>query len=293
MPFRPRMEAQTHALRTLRPLSWRRWPGVVADVWHVRGERGGGGFYLSPDPRVVVFLDSAPASFELRTEPGGMPRAGVSAFYIPPKMPLWSRLRGVESFAHLDLHLEAGPLAQRMRASGADLDRPRLLFEGGRVRQIGAMMAGEVEMPARADLMLDGLLSALLAEVFALPATSTEGRGLAPRQRAAVRRHMQANLGRRVPIEELAEIAGLSESWFARAFKASEGETVQRWQTRLRVEAAAELMLETPSGLAEIAYAAGFADQAHLTRAFRAFHGQPPSQWRRAHTRAASNGALA
>ena len=45
MTFMPRMTAETRAIRTLRPLSWRRWPGVIADVWHVHGEAGGGGFY--------------------------------------------------------------------------------------------------------------------------------------------------------------------------------------------------------------------------------------------------------
>jgi AraC family transcriptional regulator len=43
-------------------------------------------------------------------------------------------------------------------------------------------------------------------------------------------------------------------------------------------------MLTTDRGLAEIADATGFADQAHLTRVFHASHGLPPSQWRRVRT---------
>ena len=42
-------------------------------------------------------------------------------------------------------------------------------------------------------------------------------------------------------------------------------------------------MIENPAlPLADIAHATGFADQAHLSRAFRAAHGMPPSAWRRA-----------
>ena len=53
------------------------------------------------------------------------------------------------------------------------------------------------------------------------------------------------------------------------------------WQTRLRLEAARDMMRDPALPLAEIAYATGFADQAHLSRAFRAAHGMPPSAWRR------------
>lgn len=282
MTFHPRMHSQTTALHMLRPLRWRRWPGVVADVWLVRGESGGGGFYTSPDPRVVVFLDKAPATMELRTGADGAGRVGVSAFYVPPHAPLWTHINGEETFSHLDLHLEAGPLAQRMRGQDANLDAPVFVAGDPGLGAIATLIASEVETPRRAGMMVDGLLSALLAELFRLPAESERvAGGLAPRQRAAIRRHLRANLCRRVRNGELASVAGLSESWFLRAFKVSEGETVQRWQTRLRVEAAAEMMMDEGASLAEIASATGFADQAHLTRAFRALHGQTPSRWRR------------
>ena len=42
------------------------------------------------------------------------------------------------------------------------------------------------------------------------------------------------------------------------------------------------MMRDPALSLADIAYATGFADQAHLSRAFRAVHGMPPSVWRRA-----------
>jgi len=55
--FLPRMQSSTRALRTLAPLAYRRLPGAVADVWTVHGEAGGGGHYVAPDPRIVIFLD--------------------------------------------------------------------------------------------------------------------------------------------------------------------------------------------------------------------------------------------
>ncbi len=48
-----------------------------------------------------------------------------------------------------------------------------------------------------------------------------------------------------------------------------------------RVRRAARAMLDAPASLAEIGYAAGFADQAHFTREFRRILGASPAEWRR------------
>lgn len=114
MAFRPRMQTQTRHYRTLQPLRVRTWPGVVADVWHVQGAQGAGGFYLSPDPRLVVFLGTPPRSLSLRTSESGHPMSDVAMLYVPAGQPLWSAMDGEETFAHLDFHLEAGPLQQRL-----------------------------------------------------------------------------------------------------------------------------------------------------------------------------------
>ncbi|MFN4311448.1 MAG: helix-turn-helix transcriptional regulator [Ferrovibrio sp.] len=51
-----------------------------------------------------------------------------------------------------------------------------------------------------------------------------------------------------------------------------------------RVRRSARMMLETSASLAEIGYAAGFADQAHFTREFRRILGASPAEWRRVAT---------
>jgi AraC family transcriptional regulator len=287
MAFRPRMQAQTRAYRTLRPLCVRTWPGVVADVWHVESGAGAGGFYLSPDPRLVVLLGTPPHSLSLKTSETGAFVSPVSMVYVPAGQPLWSAMGAGERFSHLDLHLEAGPLQQRL----AGLIPPGKLSEtvilagdadAPGARTLARMVADEVERPSRPTMMLDGLLSAMLAEVLNLSSEGAEhSGGLSPRQIAAVKRHVADAFPRRVSVAELAQLCGLSESWFSRAFARSTGETPQRWIARHRLEAAMELMLTTDRGLADIADATGFADQAHLTRIFRASQGLPPSQWRR------------
>lgn len=297
MGFRPRMQALTRAYRTLKPLCVRSWPGVVADVWHVESGANAGGFYVSPDPRLFVLLGTPPKDLSLKTSESGKAVTAVSIAYVPAGQPLWGAMGAGERFSHLDLHLEAGPLQQRLigLVSPAKLTETVMLTSepaseeagaavgvGAGVRTLARMLADEVERPSRPAMMLDGLLSAMLAEVLNLSSDGPEHHGgLSPRQVTAVKRFVSDAFPRRVSVSELAELCGLSESWFSRAFRQSTGEAPQRFMARQRLEVAMDLMLTTDRGLADIADATGFADQAHFTRIFRRAQGLPPSQWRR------------
>ena len=279
------METRIHGLRTLAPLSFRRFSGAVADVWSVRGEAGGGGFYIAPDPRIVIFLGEAPPPRALRVGTDKTERRGIQALYIPEGVPLWSRIESRHENTHLDFHLESGGLRQRLAAAGLrpDLSRPRLLDPSDSLVQLARMAADEVRAPRRGEALIDALLSATLAEIFDIqpqPAMPPGG-ALASRRFAAVDAYLRNNLNRHVPLAEMARIAGLSESRFSHAFKRLLNETPQRWQARIRLEAARDLMRDPALSLADIAYETGFADQAHLSRAFRGVFGMPPSAWRR------------
>ena len=283
--FRPRMDAQTRGLRTLAPLAYRRVQGAVADVWSVHGDKGGGGYYTAPDPRIVIFLDDTPPPLALRSGDGETECTGVQAFYIPADAPLWSRLDRQSCMTHLDFHLDQASLQHRLSSAGvrADLTQIRMFAESRALLSLGRLAADEVRNPRRGEMLLDGLLNAALGEIFATadPQPAQASGGLAPWQMVAVERLVRANLSRHVCVAELSEAARLSESWFSHCFRLQTGHTPQRWQAQLRVRVAAEMMADLQLSLAEIAQATGFADQAHLSRAFRIQHGQPPSIWRR------------
>jgi len=81
---------------------------------------------------------------------------------------------------------------------------------------------------------------------------------------------------------DLARRFGVSAPWLARAYRRWRGEGLAGALRRRRVETAA-LMLETePAGLADVAIAAGFCDQSHMTRAFRRQIGRTPAALRAA-----------
>jgi AraC-like DNA-binding protein len=112
------------------------------------------------------------------------------------------------------------------------------------------------------------------------PATLARG-GLAPWQARRVTALIETSLRSSIRVRDFNAITGLSTSHFARAFKASFGETVHTYIVRRRMERAQELMLTTNESLCQIALECGLCDQAHFSRLFRRIFGITPGLWRR------------
>jgi AraC-like DNA-binding protein len=103
--------------------------------------------------------------------------------------------------------------------------------------------------------------------------------GLSPKTLRRVQDHIATNLGQKITNEALAQVAKLSPSHFARAFKDSQGMAPHRYILECRVKRTQEL-LATDLPLSEIAVEVGFSDQSHLTRWFREFVGVTPGSYR-------------
>jgi AraC-like DNA-binding protein len=81
---------------------------------------------------------------------------------------------------------------------------------------------------------------------------------------------------------EWAAGAGLDPATVSRGFKAMFGETPARFRAEARARQALRNLRASPAeSLADIAYAHGFSDQAHFTRAVRALTGATPGHWRK------------
>ena len=106
--------------------------------------------------------------------------------------------------------------------------------------------------------------------------------GLATWQTRRVIAHVEANLSRRIPVQELARLLRLSGSHFCRAFKCTFGASPRDYVLRRRIEVAQGLMLTTSEPLSSIAVSCGMCDQSHFTRSFHRIVGEPPYTWRRA-----------
>lgn len=96
----------------------------------------------------------------------------------------------------------------------------------------------------------------------------------------AVIEYLQDNLGHTLRLEDLAAIANLGRTAFIRQFKASTGQTPHQYVMLARVRRACEMLERTRLPLSDIAYACGFADQAHMSTSFKRLVGVTPSRYR-------------
>lgn len=133
----------------------------------------------------------------------------------------------------------------------------------------------------------DGLLAeqamyAVLARMFARygSAIISPPKETARSRASNARDFLAANFSSEIGLEELAGVAGLSRAHLIRAFRREFFITPHAFQTDLRVRHARSLLRDGASP-SEAAAACGFADQAHLTRHFKARMGVTPAAYRK------------
>src|SRR5229473_309299 len=135
------------------------------------------------------------------------------------------------------------------------------------------------------SLFGEGITTALTALLFGPTRSDTRGRptGLSTAQLKRVLDYFHEHLSSDISLESVALLTGLSQSQFARAFRASMGVSPYRWFLNARVKHAQTLLLSGTLGLADIAVRLGFTDQSHFTKAFRRATATTPGEWRRGH----------
>lgn len=108
--------------------------------------------------------------------------------------------------------------------------------------------------------------------------------GLAPWQARRTTEYLADNLDRRVTLDELAAVARLSPFHFARAFARTVGMPPYRYQRKLRMERACELLARSDLRIIDVALAVGYESPQALARVFTQAKGMTPSEWRRRNT---------
>ncbi|QSQ26021.1 helix-turn-helix transcriptional regulator [Pyxidicoccus parkwayensis] len=104
--------------------------------------------------------------------------------------------------------------------------------------------------------------------------------GLEARAVRRAREYLHAHATERVSLEDLAQAVGLSKYHLARVFARETGLPPHTYVQRLRLaRALPQLRQGAPAG--EVAYALGFADQAHFARTFKDSYGLTPRAYAR------------
>jgi AraC family transcriptional regulator, arabinose operon regulatory protein len=139
-----------------------------------------------------------------------------------------------------------------------DCSRPRLLYAAGVLNHIWAVM-------------IDGHRDA-----------RQRGDGTALRVRRTLE-YLQRHFARRLRVEALAAMAGLSASQYTERFRMLTGDSPKSYLMRLRIRRAAQLLEQSQDTIANIARQVGYDDALYFSRAFRRVHDTCPSAYRDAH----------
>ena len=216
----------------------------------------------------------------------------------------WSGIGPVESTAGDVITVNPGEMHD-----GTPVGGPRgwrmLYLDAALVAREVAEVAGstpEIARPSLRDPVLGGLFGRLFARMTVVapePLALEEDllralaqlfrrHGARPRPMrstappmAAVRRRLDEAPERPATLAELAALSGVDRFSFLRGFARETGATPHAYLVQRRVRLARRLLV-TGHAPAEAALRAGFADQSHLTRAFRRQFGVTPARYRAA-----------
>jgi AraC-like DNA-binding protein len=148
------------------------------------------------------------------------------------------------------------------------------------------LLEADTSGEASAVMFADALKLAILTRVLgrhANSARSADRAPVSPLPKWRLRRvmeYVEANLGRSISLQEMAQVAGLTRMHFAAQFKVATGESPHTYFLARRIERAQELMLTTDSLLLDVALDVGFQTQAHFSTVFKRMIGSTPLTWR-------------
>jgi AraC family transcriptional regulator len=157
-------------------------------------------------------------------------------------------------------------------------------FHGGAPSLIASRLFAEFRArDSVSPLMIEALALEFASGVFRADEGSVALKQ--PRWLEDVREYLHAHFCEEIELQKLARTAGVHAAHLNRAFRTRHFCSVGEYVRRLRVDYAARELAGSPRPIADIASAAGFADQSHFSRVFVRITGLSPGRYRRLHIR--------
>jgi AraC-like DNA-binding protein len=266
--------------RSCGPREWVRGRAPVEGVELLRARFRGRAFTLHRhDTYAIGVTETGVQVFDYR----GRVERGVpgDVVVLHPDEAHDGRAGGDDGFGYRIVYVEPARIAAAVRAiRGRPAPLPFAREPVSRNPTLARAIAAAFRAPAE-PLALDALVLRLAEGLLA---GAPEGAaGGAPRLDPAALDRARAFLDARRAIvrsTELEAVTGLSRYELARQFRVRHGTSPYRYSLMRRLDfARGRLRVGTPP--AEVALAAGFADQAHFTRMFRSAYGLTPGRYAR------------
>src|SRR5262249_18085574 len=187
---------------------------------------------------------------------------------------------------HEDHFLDAGGRIFRFEIVDNESDSPlaRPIFDttelrNGKVRCLAARLYRESRNPDRfSPLAAEALALEIICEATRDGSTSDQF-GTPPWLVRAIEM-LHETLPDNLTVERIANVVGVHPVHLARVFRRHYGCSIGEYARNWRIEVASRRLATNTGPIAEVAAVAGFADQSHLCRTFKAVGGLTPREFR-------------
>ena len=197
----------------------------------------------------------------------------------------------------LHLYVDPGLVRNVAEVGGLDPDRAEIVPAVGirdpEIERTALSLLGEIEAesPVGGKLYAEASANQLAVHLLRRYSSLSQGTarktarqpigGLSSLTLRLVTEYIEEHLDQSLSLADLASLTNLSPNHFAILFRRSTSLPPHQYLINRRVERSRLLLSATDTPLAEIAYQAGFTDQAHMTRHVRRLLGTTPGSLRR------------
>lgn len=254
--------------------AWRPPVAGVVEVFHARFTEHAYPMHVH-DAWTLLIVDDGAVRYDLDRHERATPSDTVSL--LPPKVPHNGSPATSHGFRKRVLYLDMTQLDERFigpAVDGPDLTDPVLRTRVGQLHAALANRGDEFEAESRLALIGERLRIHLRPRL--VPGRTGPGRGVAQ----SLRDLLDERLREGITLDEAARLLHAHPAHLVRAFGRAFGIAPHQYMTSRRVDLARRLLLDgQPPG--EVASAAGFYDQSHLTRHFKRVVGTTPGRYAR------------
>ncbi|MGC4816748.1 AraC family transcriptional regulator [Micromonospora sp. DT63] len=252
--------------------AWRPAVAGVAEVFHAHFPDHAYPLHTH-DVWTLLIVDDGAVRFDLDRHRHGALRTSVTL--LPPYVPHDGRAATPNGFRKRVLYLDTTALDAALVGPAVDrpdLADPRLRDRIHHLHRVLAAPGDEFEADSRLALILERLRQRLR------PRSPAGDPPAAPGLAVRLRELLDARTVEGLTLRQAAELLHAHPTHLVRTFTHTHGLPPHSYLTGRRVELARRLLLAGQRP-AEVAVAAGFFDQAHLTRHFRRHLGVSPSRY--------------